>query len=223
MDHRARDKVSSLVTINELGWHQVDGTVTPPITPPNSPQGELWVNELGDVSMALTFPTELTSWAELSARIELSSRGANVSGHTFKVRNVPILPNSATHNIALQSPHPQSLHHRAGSWDSRPYSSVVLLVYSQGSPMSNCHTPSPQSSLYGSMQNLHIAKEPDDDANEPEIAPFPFWLEDLPDPVYPRIGNMRGLKEPLPFYPPHGQMYFVVIRGYKIGIFLEQW
>ena len=73
------------------------------------------------------------------------------------------------------------------------------------------------------MQNLHIAKEPDDDANEPEIAPFPFWLEDLPDPVYPRIGNMCGLKEPLPFYPPHGQTYYVVIRGYKIGIFLEQW
>ena len=73
------------------------------------------------------------------------------------------------------------------------------------------------------MQNLYIAEEPDDDANKPEIASFPFWLEDIPDPVYPRIGNMHGPKEPLPFYPPCGQKYYVVICGYKIGIFLEQW
>lgn len=201
--------------------------------PPNSPWGELWVNKLGDMSMTLTFPAELTSWSQMSTWIEFSPQGANISGCTFEVGNVPISPNGRTHNIALQLPRshphpnnpstPQSSHHHIGSPDSHPCPNIAPLVYPQGLPISSHCAPSPQSSLYGSLQNLCIAEEPNDDANEPKIAAIPFWLEDLPDPVYPHVGNVCSPREPVPFHPPHSQKYYVVICSFKIGIFLEQW
>ena len=84
------------------------------------------------------------------------------------------------------------------------------------------HTHSPQLSLL-SLQIAEAAADPIvDEGDEPEVAVNLFVLADLPDPVYPHIGG-RGPKEPLPFIPTRPLKYYVVVKGYKIGIFLEKW
>lgn len=194
----------------------LNNPVTPPITPPNSPRGQLQVNELGDVSVTLTFPAEITSWSRLSARVDITPQGANVSGRTFEVRNFPVSPTSrTTQNVPLRSP------------NSHPRPDVPPLVYSQGSPSSRQRAPSPQASLHSALQNLHVAESVADpfdaDGDEPEIAVNNLSLADIPDPVFPQVGGIRGPREPLPFTPPRPLKYYVVIKGYKIGIFMEKW
>ena len=38
-----------------------------PTTPPNSPHGQLQVNDTGDMSLTFRFPAEVTSWSHVSA------------------------------------------------------------------------------------------------------------------------------------------------------------
>lgn len=156
--------------------------------------------------MAIAFPAELTSWSHVSARLEFSPRGANVSGRTFEVRNHPLSPGSRTKNVILQSPHTRSPSlRRAGS-----------VVADEG-----------VSQLSINMRSLDVAEGPADpfvdDGDEPEIDVVDIVLADLPDPVFPRVGGIHGPREPLPIVPPRPQAYYVVIKGYKIGIFLEKW
>ena len=50
-----------------------------PVAPPNSPCGQVHVNDLGDVSMTFTFPAEVTTWSHVSATVEFTPHGGNVS------------------------------------------------------------------------------------------------------------------------------------------------
>ena len=176
------------------------------MTPPSTPHGQLRGDELGEVSVAIAFPAELTSWSHVSARLEFSLRGANVSARTFEVRNHPLSPGSRTQNVILQSPH-------ARSPSLRRTESVVA---DEGA-----------SQLSINMHSLDLAEDPADpfvdDGDEPEIEVVNFVLADLPDPVFPQVGGLRGPREPLLIVPPRSQAYYVVIKGYKIGIFLEKW
>ena len=193
----------------------LNNPVMPPIMPPNSSRGQLQVNELGNVSMTLMFPAEIMSWSHLSAQVDITPQGANVLGCTFEVHNFPVSPTSQTQNVPLHSS------------NSHPCPNVPPLVYSQGSPLLRQCVPSPQASLHSALQNLHIAESVADpfyaDDDEPEIAVNNLSLADIPDPIFPRVGGIRGPREPLPFTPPHPLKYYVVIKGYKIGIFLEKW
>lgn len=93
-----------------------------------------------------------------------------------------------------------------------------------GSPSSR--RPQPTGSSQPIPQPVQFVQEPDpptveSNDDEPEIIGNNFMLADLPDPVWPRgRHNRRGT---LPFSPPNPFNYYVVIKGYKIGIFLEEW
>lgn len=54
--------------------------------------------------MTFTFPAEVTSWSHVSARVEFSPRGADVTAQTFEVRNHPIPPGLISQNVPLSSP-----------------------------------------------------------------------------------------------------------------------
>lgn len=60
-----------------------------------------------------------------------------------------------------------------------------------------------------------------DSENEPQVLPAPFTLDNIPDPVYPCVGHGMGPKEPLPMNPSSPDLYWVILKGFKVGIFLE--
>ena len=68
---------------------------------------------------------------------------------------------------------------------------------------------------------LHCAGVVDGDELEIQVANF--VLAYLPDPVFPHVGGARSPREPLPSMAHHPQAYYMVIKGYKISIFLEKW
>ena len=72
--------------------------------------------------------------------------------------------------------------------------------------LSHQRVPSPQASLHSALQNLPVAESVADpfnaDDDEPEIVVDNLSLADIPDPVFPQVGGIRGPREPLPFTPP---------------------
>lgn len=215
-----------------------------PITPPNSPQGQLHVNDTGDVSLIFRFPAEVTSWSRVSARVEFSPQGSNVLGQTFEVHNVPISPRAQTRNVTLRSPvsrtRPNPIILQSPISRTRPdanmlspisrtYPDLESLERTHGSSSSQRRPPSPLeyvSRTGNAVNSLDAARPPAnvvdpfvDDDNEPVIVRPNFTLADLPDPVYPT--TVRGSR--LPWAPPRPQKYYVVIKGFKIGIFLQRW
>lgn len=179
--------------------------------------------------MTFTFPAEVTSWSHVSARVEFSPRGADVTAQTFEVRNHPIPPGLISQNVPLSSPNARvrqgspTLHRAPSRQPSlRPLQHRESFDDLYAAPD---RAPSPQLS----MHSLRIAEEPAavnpfvDDGDEPEIAAVTFGLDDLPIPVWPRVSNVPGPREPLPWIAPRPLKYYVVLRGYKIGIFIEKW
>ena len=79
--------------------------------------------------------------------------------------------------------------------------------------------------------SAHLANNPNaaslsvnvKEEDKPKVLAPNFVLAYLPDPVYSWVNRMCGPHEPLPFIPTCPEKYYVVIKGFKIGIFMEEW
>lgn len=176
-----------------------------PTTPPNSPHGQLQVNDTGDMSLTFRFPAEVTSWSHVSAQVEFSPQGGDVLGQVFEVRNVPISPHVQTHNVTLRSPvsHicPNPITPQAPISRTHPGATILSpisctypdLESTHGSPSVQCRRPTPLEYLlpHGNHASSFNAMHPLDndpfihDDNKPMIVRPNYTLADLPDPVYP--------------------------------------
>lgn len=238
--------------------HHTDDDQLPP---PSSPSGWVHVNNVGDVSLTLTFPGEVTAWGHLSAKVEFKPQGPprhskyttshylldcvwkmslytlqillririchlSLSLHhcvpslqpsmqSLQITDSPVIQSNAaqTHDTAQQSPYTRSHH------DNSPLSYISDL------PSQCCHIPSSPSAAHTLQHVKDLANYKITEANgdEPKIICNTFKLSDIPDPVWPKVGGVCGPKEPLPFSLHYPLQYYVVIKGSKIGIFLEEW
>lgn len=183
--------------------------------------------------MTLTFPPEVTSWSHVSARVEFSPRGAHVSAQTFEVRNHPISPILGLQSIPVLSPVVRAPQGSLPSPSPRQSQQVPVRPLERTASALNPDVEQghESSSPQLSMQSLHIAEAPApagadpfiDEGELPEIAVNTIALDQIPNPVFPLPYGAHSHREPLPFAAPRPLKYYAVIRGYKIGIFLERW
>ena len=210
-----------------------------PTMPLNSPRGQLQVNNMGDMSLTFRFPAEVTSWSHVSAQVEFSPQGGDILGQAFEVCNVPISPHVQTHNVTLQSPVsricPNPITPQAPISCTHPGATILSpisrtypdLEPTHGSPSAQCCPPTPLEYLspHRNHASSFNAVHPLDndpfvhDDNKPMIVQPNYTLANLPNPIYPTAA--RGTR--LPWALPHPKKYYVVIKGFKIGIFLEKW
>lgn len=157
------------------------------------------------MSVAIAFPAELTLWSHVSAHLKFLLQGANVSSGALEVCNYSLSLGSRMQNVILQSPNAQS-----------PTLHCAGVVSDNGTSL-----------LSINMHSLDLAEDPTDlflvDGDELEIQVANFILAYLPDPVFPHVGGAHSPREPLPSMAHHPQAYYMVIKGYKISIFLEKW
>ena len=210
-----------------------------PTTPLNSPCGQLQVNDTGDMSLTFMFPAEVTFWSHVSAQVEFSPQGGDILGQAFEVRNVPISPHVQTRNVTLQSPVsrtcPNPITPQAPISHTHPGTTILSTIshtypdleLTHGSPSAQHRPPTPLEYLLprrNHASSFNAMHPPDNDPfvhddNEPMIVQPDYTLANLPDPVYPTAA--QGTR--LPWAPPRPKKYYVVIKGFKIGIFLEKW
>ena len=176
-----------------------------PTTPPNSPHGQLQVNNTGDMSLTFRFPAEVTSWSHVSAQVEFSPQGGNVLGQVFEVHNVPISPCMQTRNVTLQSPVscicPNPITLQAPISRTHPGATILSpisctypdLELTHGSPSARHCPPTPLEYLspYRNHASSFNAVHPPDndpfvhDDNKPMIVRPDYTLANLPNPIYP--------------------------------------
>ena len=94
-----------------------------------------------------------------------------------------------------------------------PHPDIPPLIFTHNSPLPLLRCP----------ENVQPAGAVVDPFDEPVIIAPNFELVDPPDPIFPQVSGIPGAREPLPFIPPCPLKCYVVIKGYKIGIFLEKW
>lgn len=185
---------------------------------PDSPTGRVSVRETGDVAMTLSFPAGLAAFSRVS--IEFTPQGTRIFGPSFEVHNEHAPSPSRTNRSRGARINVQP------SANSTPSRRTPIIVEAHDLPENNA--------LTHAVELLAVVDEPiveqsvvdssdSDSDNEPEVMPAAFTLDDIPDPVYPRVGRQKGPREPLPMNPTGAESYWVVLRGFKIGIFLEAW